>query len=199
MEKAAIQPVYGSYEENVRVFRETRPDFFTLPGIKVLPPDKIFDEMFLDLHAFRAEDHVIPLPEGVSFGFYEGPKDKLLEAVGQVGKHWVEIYRKTDRAYCAYWKGEVASFCTFVDCGAHTYLGKDARFVAPGCVGTVPAFRRNGIGLAMMRNVTAIAAEEGFDYSYIHYTGVAHWYARLGYTIVLRWTKDGLLPESALQ
>jgi len=55
----------------------------------------------------------------------------------------------------------------------------------PGCVGTVPRFRRQGIGLKMV----ALACEElrkmGCDTGFIHYTGVAHWYARLGFQTFL--------------
>ncbi len=61
------------------------------------------------------------------------------------------------------------------------------RIAGPGCVGTVLKFRNQGIGLEMVRRVTQLLKEEGYDWSYIHYTGVADWYARLGYERVLRW------------
>ena len=66
---------------------------------------------------------------------------------------------------------------------------------APGCVGTVPACRRKGIGLKMVQNVTAILKRESYDLSCIHYTGVAPWYGKLGYETVLRWNRNGFLNE----
>ena len=35
--------------------------------------------------------------------------------------------------------------------------------------------------------------EEGYDLSYIHYTGVAPWYAKLGYRTILKWDRHGIL------
>ena len=38
-----------------------------------------------------------------------------------------------------------------------------------------------------------ILKEEGYDYSYIHYTGVAPWYEKLGYQTFAKWNKNGVL------
>jgi hypothetical protein len=45
----------------------------------------------------------------------------------------------------------------------------------------------------MVKGVTQILKEEGYDLSYIHYTGVAPWYHKLGYRTVLKWNKSGVL------
>ena len=42
---------------------------------------------------------------------------------------------------------------------------------------------------------TEILKNEGYDLSYIHYTGVADWYARLGYQSILQWTSQGILTH----
>ncbi len=63
----------------------------------------------------------------------------------------------------------------------------------PGCVGTLPEYRNKGIGLIMVKHVTQILKEEGYDYSYIHFTGVAPWYEKLGYKTTIRWTKNGVV------
>ena len=59
--------------------------------------------------------------------------------------------------------------------------------------GTIPAYRKQGIGLKMVQNATAILKEVGYDLSYIHYTAVGHWYARLGYQTILRWNSQGIV------
>ena len=69
--------------------------------------------------------------------------------------------------------------------------GTKLKIGGPGCVGTVPEFRDRGLGLTMVKNATQILKEEGFDYSYIHYTHVAKWYATLGYKTIMRWNKSG--------
>ena len=69
--------------------------------------------------------------------------------------------------------------------------GRKVRVGGPGCVGTLPAYRRRGIGLKMVEKATQILKERGFDYSYIHYTGVGPWYAKLGYELILQWDKHG--------
>ncbi len=63
----------------------------------------------------------------------------------------------------------------------------------PGCVGTIPEYRDKGIGLTMVKHVTRILKEEGYDYSYIHYTSEASWYEKLGYKTSIRWNRKGIL------
>ena len=72
------------------------------------------------------------------------------------------------------------------------YFGEKSR-VYPGCVGTVPAYRKKGIGLEMVRRATIMLKEEGFDLSWIHYTHIGPWYEKLGYRTVLRWNGKGFI------
>ena len=65
----------------------------------------------------------------------------------------------------------------------------------PGCVGTIPEYRRRGIGLEMVRLATEILRNDGFDLSWIHYTHLEHWYMKLGYKPVLKWNSSSILPE----
>ena len=44
-----------------------------------------------------------------------------------------------------------------------------------------------------LKGVPQLLKEEGYNYSYIHYTYVAQWYEKLGYETVLKWTKNGIL------
>ena len=100
------------------------------------------------------------------------------------------------RVYCGYCGGKIASFCLVDDMGEHDVNGRTFKVGGPGCVGTVPEFRRKGIGLVMVARVTEILADEGFDVSYIHYTGVADWYAKLGYMTFAKWGKNGFIGNN---
>ena len=102
---------------------------------------------------------------------------------------WAHLYPAGVRAYCAIAGDAVASFCIVDQMGQW----QGVKLGGPGCVGTVPAFRKRGIGLKMVENVTRILRDEGCDLSYIHFTGVAPWYAKLGYRTVLKWTGNGFL------
>ena len=81
-----------------------------------------------------------------------------------------------------------ASFCLLDDFGEY----EGVKIGAPGCVGTVTEYRRQGIGLRMIQLATAWFKEHGYDLSYIHYTYVGHWYARLGYKTVVKWNCNGM-------
>ncbi len=178
-------------KEFAKVFDEIHPGFFEQEYIKERPADIYSDEMLLELSEFHKDKFSPEVPEKVTFGFYEGDIDKLKEAVARVEENWVQFFRENSRVYCAMAGDEIASFCLIENFGAHTYANRTTRFGGPGCVGTVPKFRRQGIGLKMVLEVTQILKEEGYDISYIHYTGVAPWYAKLGYRTVLKWNCNG--------
>ncbi len=182
--------------EYISLFRELYPDFFERNAYR-LSDKHPCDEMLMFLSDFNADAFPIPLPDGVTFGFYSGDRAVLVEAVGKVSKGWVGNYEEEsfDRIYCGYQNGILTSFCILEDMGEGTLGGKKVKVGGPGCVGTVPEFRRRGIGLAMIRNATQILKTEGFDIGYIHWTGVAHWYAKLGYKKFVSWTKNGIIKE----
>ena len=89
--------------------------------------------------------------------------------------------------------GKAVSFCMIADLGVHSINGRKVKVGGPGCVGTIPQYRDKGIGLTMVKNVTQILKEEGYDYSYIHYTSEAAWYEKLGYQTSVKWTGKGIL------
>ena len=47
----------------------------------------------------------------------------------------------------------------------------------------------------MVGKVTQILKEEGYDYSYIHFTGVSDWYKKLGYKTSHRWNRNGVIDK----
>ena len=169
------------------LFEQMHPGFFEMPNIRRLPEKSPFEEMALDLHTFSGDASAVPAPKGVSFSLYAGGLDALRADIARVDEGWPELFDGSRRIYCAFAGDRVASFCLLEDMAVFRGL----RVGGPGCVGTLPEYRRRGIGLEMVRRATALLKADGFDVSYIHFTGVAPWYARLGYRTVLRWTRDG--------
>ena len=173
------------------IFAHIQPDFFAQPHIRALPPEHIFDEQVLILSDYDPRALSIPVPEHITYGLFTGDFTALKAAVAEVDDSWVPFYNPGDRVFCAFDGDKVVSFCLLDDFGEYQGL----RIGAPGCVGTVPAYRKQGIGLRMIQLATAIFKEEGYDLSWIHYTAVGHWYAKLGYQTVVRWNCRGVVGE----
>ncbi len=169
------------------MFRHLMPGFFDRKSIKALTD--VYEEMVFSLADFSVDDVRLTCPDHITFGVYKGDLAKLKEAVSEVDEGWVDLYNENDRAYCAMDGDKVVSFCLLDSFG--TYQG--LKVGAPGCVGTIPSYRKKGIGLKMVQNATEILKQEGYDISWIHYTGVGPWYAHLGYETVLKWTGTGFV------
>ena len=152
-------------------------------GTDGLAPGKREDEMLLSLSGYTDP---LPALDGVTFGFYTGDPAPLLNAVNEVEPNWAKYYDGREPAFCGFVGDTVVSFCLLSDFGEREIFGGKAKFGGTGCVGTVPAYRRRGIGLKMVSLGTLILKERGFDYSYIHDTGVPDWYAKLGYKTIFR-------------
>lgn len=171
------------------LFNTLHPGYFEKAYIRSLPPEEVYDEQILDLHTFCEDAVQLDCPAHITFGMYSGDLRTLHETVRQVEDDWVQYFHEGDRVFCAFDGEKVVSFCLLDEFGQYAGL----RIGGPGCVGTIPAYRRQGIGLKMVQKATAILKEAGFDLSYIHYTHVGHWYARLGYRTVVRWNCGGLV------
>ena len=130
-------------------------------------------------------------PAGITFAEYKGDIEKLIKAVAEVEDGWVKYFEEGGRVFCAFDGDEIAAFCFITDMGMHdgVHVG------GPGCVGTVPKYRKRGIGLEMVRRATHVLAAEGYDISWIHYTHLAHWYEKIGYHTVLKWNRGGFIKE----
>ena len=175
------------------LFLEMHPGFFEKEYIRAMDEETVCDEMILRLDEFDPEGYRKDFDSSVSFGLYRGSPEELHASVGKVVPAWLHLYDGRSRVYCGFIGGKIASFCMIEDMGKHILDGQAVKIGGPGCVGTVPEFRNRGIGLVMVRDVTQILKEEGYDFSYIHYTGVAPWYRKLGYRTVLKWNKHGIL------
>lgn len=179
------------------LFLEMHPNFFERQYIRDMDED-VYEEMVLRLEDFDPDAYWKTWDSSVSFGFFRGGLDELHACVGQVIPAWVRLYDEKSRVYCGFINGKIASFCMVEDMGEHLLDGRMTRIGGPGCVGTVPEYRNRGIGLMMVRNVTRILKDEGYDLSYIHYTGVAPWYRKLGYRTVLKWNRNGFLETAGV-
>ena len=171
------------------LFMEMHPGFFEREYIRSINEEWSYEEMILPLDEFDPNAYQKTFDSDISFGIFQGSMDELHAAVNQVIPDWVKLYDGKHRTYCGFVNGKIASFCMISGMGTHSGL----KIGGPGCVGPVPEYRNRGVGLVMVRDVTRILKEEGYDLSYIHYTGVAPWYAKLGYKTILKWNKHGIL------
>lgn len=171
-------------------FNDLYPGFFDNEGIRGLPEDEYSIEMVLPLD--MPLPPAPPCPEGIRFGWYRGDLALLHRAVAQVEEDWVRYFRPETRVLCAFAGEEPVAFCTVGDYGTSQGL----RIGGPGCVGTVPEYRKQGVGLRLVWEATRILKERGFSLSWIHYTYLEEWYGKLGYQTVLKWNGKGFLPLS---
>jgi len=171
------------------LFCAIHPDFFEREEIRALPQEWVFEEQILDLHTFRAEDFSAECPEYITLGLYAGDVESLHAAVRRVDADWVEYFSPDDAVYCAFDGGRIAAFCLMDDFGEY----RGMRIGALGCVGTLPEYRRRGIGRRMVLRATQMLKERGFDLSYIHYTAVGRWYEKIGYRTILKWNSEGII------
>lgn len=174
------------------LFKCLHPDFFKEKSICSLPKDWIFTELVMDLRQDLPNEVVPCCINGITFGEYHGDLAALHDAVRQVDDDWVQYFKEDCRFYCAFKGEKIVAFCILDDMGRFQGL----HIGGPGCVGTIPQFRRQGIGLEMVRLATETLRQEGFDLSWIHYTHLAHWYMKLGYQPVLQWNSSGILKNT---
>lgn len=99
---------------------------------------------------------------GADFEIYTGDSQKLYEAVAKVDPDWAQFIGVGD-VFCATVGGEIASFC-ILGYNDTTILNDGAkRMGSIGCVGTVPDFRRRGIGLEMVAEAAKLLLQRGCD------------------------------------
>lgn len=155
--------------------------FFAKRGYKL---SETFCEMALPLRDFVPPPY--SAPDNVRFGFYDGDISALRAAVSAVDEEWVQYFEDGGCFFCCFYGGEIAAFCIVGGDEICALSDGKRKIGSIGCVGTVPQFRRKGLGLHM----TALAADWlkacGCDSVFIHYTHLEHWYARLGAEAFLR-------------
>ena len=166
------------------------PGFFERESIRNQPAHWVSTELVMDLHDAPELDKNVPCPENITFGVYHGDIDVLRAAVREVDEGWVKFFNEGNRIFCAFDGDKVVAFCGLDEMG----ISYGKRIGGPGCVGTVPAYRKMGIGLEMVRRSAYLLREEGFDYAWIHFTCLTNWYSKIGFKPVFRWNSKGFLP-----
>ena len=179
----------GDHAFYAGLFNSMYPGFFQKEYIRRLPEDAVCAELVMDLHQDEPIAETGFSAEGITFGEYRGGIEALRDAVRRVDEDWVKYFYEGSRYFCAFDGNRIAAFCILEDMGRYGNL----HISGPGCVGTIPEYRRRGIGLEMVRMATEVLRKEGFDLSWIHYTHLEHWYSRLGYRTVLHWNRNGIL------
>ena len=174
-----------------KLFNLMHPDFFKQSRFETYSESNIYSELILDLRNPLPEqiEQELPFPEEITFGEYHGELSKIQEAVAKVDSEWGQYFTGKNRIFCAFDNDKIAAFCIFDDWG----INEGLHIGGPGCVGTVPEYRKKGIGLEMVRQATTILHAEGFDISWIHYTHLADWYSKLGYETILKWNCKGFI------
>lgn len=157
-------------------------DFFVKNGYETKSE---FVEMGMDLRGFTAD--INHKPDNTCFRFFDGNHDELLRAVGEVEEEWVQYFTDDSKVFCGFKEGKLASFC-IIDEDVHCLLSDGKNKVGSiGCVGTLPLFRKQGIGLYMVELATEFLAGKDCDKGFIHCTHLENWYGKLGYKTFLRY------------
>ncbi len=143
----------------------------------------IFSEMIMNITNYQEKTQPI---ENIEYKFYSGDISLLKNIVALVDADWVQYFSENILVFCGYAGQEPISFCIInvnADCILET---SNERIGAIGCVGTVPQYRKQGIGLRMVDLATLYLKNEGCDLSSISYTHIDKWYRKLGYQTYAR-------------
>lgn len=147
--------------------------------------DGEFSEMILDLDDYK--EKTSPMAD-IEFGFFEGDVKDIKAAVALVDEDWVQYYHEGTSAFCGFEGGKIVSFC-IVEKEPYCILSPGGKKIGGiGCVGTVPQYRKRGIGLRMVDLATVYLKEEGYDRANISYTPIEKWYGKLGYQTFTRFS-----------
>lgn len=143
-------------------------------------------EMRLALKDFDLDKISIKIPEDIIFKYYsQEDRQPLYDAVEDVQDDWVQYFLDSEHVYCAYREGEILSLA-ILDYDDDNILCKEgAKIGSIGCVGTVPAAREKGSGLALVALATEELKKHGCDEVFIHMTTLDKWYGKLGYEIFM--------------
>lgn len=162
---------------------EGSAEFFAKRGYTLVGS---FCEMELSLNGFTVPS--AKLTHNAAFRFFDGDIGIIRSAVKEVDADWVQYFNEDGQFFCCFADGELASFC-IIDEDVSCALSDGASKIGSiGCVGTVPKFRRAGLGLHMVALGAQWLNARGCDKVFIHYTHLDKWYGKLGAKVFLRFT-----------
>jgi len=153
--------------------------------------------MELDTATFDYDALPFPKPEGVTYRLAaEEDRVALLKAAEEVVPDWVELYRGCgDDVLLALCDGEIASFAMLNEEGG-IFTKQAAKHGSIGCVGTVPKYRKRGIGLDLTARAVQILKERGSDQVQLLYLVLDKWYGKVGFAISsTHWMAEKTLAE----
>jgi ribosomal protein S18 acetylase RimI-like enzyme len=138
-------------------------------------------EMSLDVGGYTEKTAPIP---GITFGRFDGDVETIRAIVRQVEPDWAKYFSEDSFIFCAYANGEPISFCLVDELADGCMLARPGIKVGSiGCVGTVPQYRRRGIGLDMTAQSVRILKDRGCDRVQLLYLVFDKWYGKLGFKI----------------
>jgi len=147
--------------------------------------DGIYAEMYIELSSYSEKTKPV---SDVEFKFFQGDIQDLKQKISIVDDSWPQYFNNPETIFCGYYKGQLASFCCVdeeVDC---IISQNGVKTGSIGCVGTLPEFRKKGIGLRMVDLASVYLKEKGSEICYISYTHIDKWYSKLGYKTFARFT-----------
>lgn len=162
---------------------EKSVDFLKKHGFEIIGD---CEEMKRSMQDFNVDDYSLLTPENTFFGWYQGSLEELGKAVADVEEDWVKYFDENSSVFCGWCNNEISSFC-IVHYDSECILSNGNNKVGTiGCVGTVYKYREKGIGLKMVALASEELKKQNCDLCFIHFTGVAEWYAKLGYETFLK-------------
>ncbi len=147
--------------------------------------DGVFVEMALALNEYQER---LPSISGVSFDVYSGGVEKIRKLVEKVDTKWCKYFTENTTVFCAFANQEPVSFCIITPIADSILSDYTLKIGGIACVGTVPEYRKRGIGLKMVEVATMYLKSLNCDIAYIHYTHLEKWYKKLGYETVARFS-----------
>lgn len=189
----AASKKYGKYlwvgDTGSRLFigaPEETAGFFEKMGFDFDAP--AFAEMSGDEAQLTEPD--FPLPGNIRFDIRQ-TDDVIRKAVAEVDDDWVQYFDRGE-VFCAVTlDGDIAAFCSIEEEAVCLLTDGNTNVGIVGCVGTVPKYRRQGIGLWMVYLASKELFRRGCGKIFIHYTYVYDWYARLGFRTFMRLLTGG--------
>lgn len=124
-----------------------------------------------------------PAPDGITFSMRPAD-DKIADAVRAVDETWLGVYRSTDEdVLCAEDDGTIVGFCIP---SAFSRFFDDRKTGSVSCIGVLPAYRRRGIGRAMVSRAMHQLYDDGCTRAELLNTSIPQWYAKLGFAVLHR-------------